>query len=57
MQLMVAKEIREADRKIDPWLLYSEDKGFYLKEDAPEKIRKLKKKSDEWHSKHHSTMN
>lgn len=58
MQLMVPKEIMEADKKIAPWVLYSLEKDeFYLDENASEEIKKLYEKSEEWHSKHHATMN
>lgn len=57
MQLIVPKEIREITAKIRPWLLYSDKfDGPILKEDAPEEIKKLKKKRDDWWEKNTITF-
>ncbi len=56
MQWMVPKEIQEAHKKIGPWLLFSEEKGYSLREDAPDEIKKLEKKMFEWWKKHPTLM-
>ena len=49
---MVPKEIIEAEEKISKWMYYSlEDDKDYLDENAPEEIKKLKKKADDWWEK------
>ena len=52
MQLIVPEEIQEAHAKIKPWLLYSDKYDApILKEDTPEDIKKLKRKTDDWWKK------
>ena len=49
MMPFVPKDIQEASMEVNKWETYFPDKKcFGLREDTPEKIKKLKKKVDEW---------
>lgn len=58
MQVVPPDDILEADKELNSWRIYSVEKQCVcLKDDAPDHIKRLYKKVQEWHSKHHSTMN